>query len=106
MATDDDFTGPVNVGNPHECTVLELAELIISLINSSSRIIFQPLPSDDPVRRCPDIQLARAMLGWAPKVPLREGLLATIEYFDRQLRASAASSAPARPATGAAHARP
>ena len=106
MATDRDFTGPVNIGNPHECTVLELAELIISMTNSKSTILFQPLPSDDPVRRCPDIQLAKAMLGWQPQVPLREGLQATIDYFDRQLRAKAPSSAPARPATSAAPARP
>jgi UDP-glucuronate decarboxylase len=106
MATNRDFTGPVNIGNPHECTVLELAELIISMTNSKSTILFQPLPSDDPVRRCPDIQLAKAMLGWQPQVPLREGLQATIDYFDRQLRAKAPSSAPARPATSAAPARP
>jgi UDP-glucuronate decarboxylase len=93
MASDDDFTGPVNIGNPHECTVLELAETIVSLTNSSSRIIFEPLPSDDPVRRCPDIQLAQAMLGWQPQVPLRDGLLATIGYFERQLTAAPATSA-------------
>jgi len=93
MATDDDFTGPVNIGNPHECTVLELAEVIIELTASKSKIVFEPLPSDDPARRCPDIQLAKAMLGWQPVVPLREGLLATIDYFDRQLSAKAASSA-------------
>ncbi|MFL6612088.1 MAG: UDP-glucuronic acid decarboxylase family protein [Pseudomonas sp.] len=85
MATDDDFTGPVNLGNPHECTVLELAQLIIELVYSKSEIKFEPLPSDDPVRRCPDITLAKAMLGWEPKVPLREGLLHTIEHFDRLL---------------------
>ena len=104
MATDDDFTGPVNIGNPQECTVLELAELIISLTASKSKLMFEPLPSDDPVRRCPDIQLARAVLGWEPKVPLREGLKATIDYFERQLTATAASTAPARPATRAARA--
>jgi UDP-glucuronate decarboxylase len=100
MATDDDFTGPVNIGNPHECTVLELAELIVELTASRSSLVFEPLPSDDPVRRCPDIQLAKAMLGWQPEVPLREGLQATIDYFDRQLSAKAASSssAPALPA--------
>jgi UDP-glucuronate decarboxylase len=106
MATDGDFTGPVNIGNPHECTVLELAELIISMVRSCSKIIFEPLPADDPVRRCPDIQLAKAMLGWQPKVPLQEGLQATIDYFDRQLRAKAPNSAPARPAMSAAPARP
>ena len=86
MRSDDDFTGPVNLGNPHECTVLELAEEIVDLCNSRSKIVFEPLPSDDPCRRCPDIQLARAMLGWEPKVPRREGLLKTIEYFDRIAR--------------------
>ena len=96
MITDEDFTGPVNIGNPHECTVLELAELIVSLANSSSEIVFEPLPSDDPVRRCPDIQLAKAMLGWEPKVPLREGLQATIAYFDAQLLGRAASTASPR----------
>ncbi|HEX2199512.1 MAG TPA: UDP-glucuronic acid decarboxylase family protein [Burkholderiales bacterium] len=104
MDTDEDFTGPVNIGNPHECTVLELAELIIELTGSKSTIVFEPLPSDDPVRRCPDIQLARAMLGWEPKVPLRQGLGATIDYFERQLTAKAASSAPAPRATSAARA--
>jgi UDP-glucuronate decarboxylase len=83
MATDERFTGPVNLGNPYECTVLELAELVIELTNSRSDIVFAPLPSDDPSRRCPDITLARATLDWQPRVPLREGLQKTIEYFDR-----------------------
>ena len=83
MASADDFTGPVNLGNPHECTVLELAEMIIDLCNSRSQIVFAPLPSDDPARRCPDITLARAMLDWQPKVPLREGLARTLAYFDK-----------------------
>jgi UDP-glucuronate decarboxylase len=96
MATDDDFTGPVNIGNPSECTVLELAERIVSLARSKSRIVFAPLPSDDPARRCPDIQLARAMLGWAPRVPLEEGLLETIAYFDARLRRTAPGSAAPR----------
>jgi len=81
MGTDDEFTGPVNVGNPQECTVLELAERIIALTRSPSCIEFRPLPSDDPARRCPDITLARAMLDWHPRVPLDEGLARTIEYF-------------------------
>src|SRR3954468_7114404 len=89
MKSDDDFTGPVNIGNPHECTVLELAERIIELAGSKSEIEFAPLPSDDPSRRCPDITLARAMLGWEPRVPLDEGLLQTIEYFDGMLRTRA-----------------
>ena len=83
MASDDEFTGPANLGNPHECTVLELAELIVEMTNSRSEIRFAPLPSDDPTRRCPDITLAKAMLHWQPRVPLREGLRKTIEYFDR-----------------------
>jgi UDP-glucuronate decarboxylase len=105
MRTDDEFTGPVNIGNPHECTMLELAELIVELTASASRIVFEPLPADDPARRCPDIQLAKAMLGWEPKVPLAEGLRATIDYFERQLTARAASSAAARPATSRAPAQ-
>jgi UDP-glucuronate decarboxylase len=85
MASDEDFTGPVNLGNPNECSMLELAELVISLTNSKSEIVFAPLPSDDPARRCPDITLARAMLNWQPRVPLREGLMRTIEYFEGRL---------------------
>src|SRR3954466_15288999 len=85
MASGDDFTGPVNIGNPHECTVLELAELIIELANSSSKVVFQPLPNDDPCRRCPDITLAKAMLEWQPRVELHDGLRATIDYFERLL---------------------
>jgi len=82
MRSGDDFTGPVNIGNPRECTVLELAEKIIELTRSRSRIVFEPLPSDDPARRCPDITLAKAMLGWEPRVPLEEGLEKTIAYFE------------------------
>jgi len=87
MASDEDFTGPVNLGNPHESTVLELAEKIISLTHSSSRIVFKPLPNDDPVRRCPDITLARAMLDWQPQVALDDGLARTIAYFDSVVHA-------------------
>ena len=94
MATDDEFTGPVNLGNPHECTMIELAQAIIELVGSGSEIKFQPLPSDDPARRCPDISLARAMLQWEPKVPLREGLAKTVEYFDRLLRRRGSGSVP------------
>jgi UDP-glucuronate decarboxylase len=83
MATGNDFCGPVNIGNPHECTVLELAEQIVHLTGSKSQIVFKPLPSDDPARRCPDIGLARTVLDWQPKVPLRTGLERTIDYFDR-----------------------
>ncbi len=94
MASDDDFTGPVNLGNPHECTVLELAREIIEISNSKSIVRFEPLPSDDPARRCPDITLARAMLQWQPKVRLREGLAKTIEYFDGLLRSRSSSGSP------------
>ena len=82
MNTSDDFTGPMNLGNPAEFTILELAELIVDLTNSNSKIIFKPLPQDDPVRRCPDISLAKEKLGWVPKIKLQEGLIKTIEYFD------------------------
>jgi UDP-glucuronate decarboxylase len=84
MDSHEDFTGPVNIGNPHECTVLELAELVINLVGSKSQIVFHPLPNDDPARRCPDITLAQAMLDWAPTVPLQEGLLRTIQYFNHE----------------------
>jgi UDP-glucuronate decarboxylase len=97
MASDDDFTGPVNLGNPQECTVLELAELIVELVGSRSEICFEPLPSDDPARRCPDITLARAMLGWQPSVPLRQGLQQTVDYFDELLRRRPRDSAAPRP---------
>jgi len=82
MRTDDDFTGPVNIGNPHEFTMLELAEQILSLTGSKSRLERQPIPADDPRQRQPDISLARKVLDWEPKVPLVEGLRRTIEYFD------------------------
>lgn len=81
MATDDSFTGPVNVGNPDEFTMLELADQIIDLTGSKSKIIYKPLPSDDPRQRQPNIDLAKEKLGWEPQVKLREGLVKTIEYF-------------------------
>jgi UDP-glucuronate decarboxylase len=77
----DDFYGPVNLGNPEEFTILELARLIIKLTKSASKIIFQPLPMDDPTQRKPDIALAGNKLGWKPKVDLEKGLKSTIEYF-------------------------
>lgn len=84
MATGDDFIGPVNTGNPGEFTMLELAEKVISLTGSNSKIVFQPLPGDDPKQRRPDITLAKEKLGgWEPKIQLEEGLLKTIEYFKR-----------------------
>ena len=79
------LTGPVNIGNPNEFTIRELADLVISLTGSRSEIVNLPLPGDDPVQRQPDISLAREKLGWEPKVQLREGLLPTIEYFDKVL---------------------
>ena len=72
---------PVNIGNPHEMTMLQFAEEIIKATGSRSRIIFKPLPQDDPKQRRPDITRARSRLGWQPKVPLREGLKKTIAYF-------------------------
>lgn len=82
-----DFTGPVNIGNPHEFTMLELAQQVIDLTGSSSQIVHRPLPMDDPQQRRPDITLAREVLGgWEPTVQLREGLTRTIAYFDELLR--------------------
>ena len=84
--TDDDFTGPVNIGNPNEFTILELAEKVLELTRSSSKIIFKPLPSDDPIQRQPDITLAKKMLNdWEPKIQLNDGLKKTIAYFDKIL---------------------
>lgn len=81
MDTPDDFTGPVNTGNPHEFTILELANKVIKMTNSNSEIIYKSLPSDDPRQRQPDISLARAKLGWEPEIALDEGLKPTINYF-------------------------
>ena len=81
MATGDEVTGPVNLGNPHEITVRELAERIVGLCGETARMEFRPLPQDDPARRCPDIGLARRLLGWDPKVGLAEGLQRTVTYF-------------------------
>jgi len=89
MDTPDEVTGPVNLGNPHEITVRELAERIIALCGEGARIEKRPLPQDDPTRRCPDITLARRLLGWEPKVPLEDGLRRTVAYFDALLRAPA-----------------
>lgn len=85
MMNSNNFTGPVNLGNPDEFTILELARNVIELTGSSSQIRHLPLPQDDPTQRQPDISLARRELGWDPSVNLREGLLTTIEYFDRRL---------------------
>lgn len=85
MMNADDFTGPVNLGNPDEFTILELAEKILQLTQSPSKIIHKSLPSDDPAKRCPDISLAKEKLGWQPKVTIEEGLTKTIDYFREKL---------------------
>ena len=84
MDTPDEFTGPVNIGNPSEFTIRELAEKVIALTETKSKIIFKSLPSDDPMQRCPDIRLAKEELRWSPKISLEEGLVKTIQYFRRQ----------------------
>jgi len=86
MATDDAFTGPVNLGNPGEFTMLELAEKAIALTGSTSEIVFKPLPEDDPRQRQPDLALAKGKLGWEPTVALEQGLEKTIAYFEALLR--------------------
>jgi UDP-glucuronate decarboxylase len=89
MATEKSFIGPVNIGNPEEFTILELARIIIELTNSGSKIIYSELPKDDPLQRKPDISLAKEKLGgWSPQVQLREGLTKTIEYFDNLLKSN------------------
>jgi UDP-glucuronate decarboxylase len=85
MDTSSEFTGPINLGNPKEFTILQLAETIVRMTASRSKIVFKPLPTDDPVQRQPDIALARRELSWEPKVPLEEGLRETIDYFKRTL---------------------
>lgn len=86
MNSDDSITGPINIGNPVEFTILELAQKVIELTNSASKIIYMPLPQDDPMQRKPIIDLAKEKLGWEPKVQLEDGLIRTIEYFDKKLR--------------------
>ncbi|MFZ5709301.1 MAG: UDP-glucuronic acid decarboxylase family protein [Pseudomonadota bacterium] len=87
MGTGDAITGPMNIGNPVEMTIRELAESVLDLTGSRSQLVFRPLPQDDPVQRQPDISFARRELGWEPKVGLRDGLVQTISYFDSLLRA-------------------
>jgi UDP-glucuronate decarboxylase len=89
MNAPDDVPGPVNLGNPHEITIRELAEAIISLSGAKSKLVKKPLPEDDPLQRCPDITQAREKLDWTPSVPLEEGLKHTIDYFDRLLSSEA-----------------
>jgi|TARA_B100001964_G_scaffold87608_1_gene98609 UDP-glucuronate decarboxylase len=91
MNAPDDIPGPINLGNPYEITIRELAETIISLSGTKSKLVTKPLPKDDPMQRCPDITLARERLDWTPSVPLEEGLKRTIDYFDRLLASEAAA---------------
>jgi UDP-glucuronate decarboxylase len=86
MGTSDDITGPVNLGNPGEFTIRQLAEKVIDMTGSRSKLVFQTLPSDDPRQRCPDISLARHLLDWEPRIRLEEGLVNTISYFDTILK--------------------
>ena len=86
MATGEDFTGPVNIGNPKEFSILELAEKVINMTGSKASIIFKPLPHDDPKQRQPDITLAKEKLNWRPEVELDEGLQRTIEYFTQIIK--------------------
>jgi UDP-glucuronate decarboxylase len=81
MASDSSFTGPVNIGNPSEFTMIELAEKVLALTNSSSRLVHKPLPKDDPRQRKPNIDMAKNVLGWEPKIALKDGLSKTIDYF-------------------------
>ncbi len=86
MASGDDFIGPVNIGNPGEYTILQLAKEIIRLTNSKSELIYMPLPQDDPIQRQPNISLAKEKLNWEPRIPLEEGLKKTIAYFETQIK--------------------
>jgi UDP-glucuronate decarboxylase len=85
MATGPEITGPINIGNPHEIPVRELAERVIRITGSTSRIVHRPLPQDDPLQRCPDITLAKTLLGWQPKVALDDGLAKAAAYFEQML---------------------
>ncbi len=85
MNTKEDFTGPVNIGNPDELNILELAHKILKLTSSKSKIIYLSLPQDDPIQRQPNIELARKELNWQPKIPLQEGLIKTVDYFKRMI---------------------
>jgi len=85
MKTADDVTGPVNIGNPEEFTILQLAEMVIELTGTWARIVHRPRPTDDPMQRRPDISRAQNQLGWQPQTPLREGLGRTIAYFEELL---------------------
>src|SRR6185312_11476302 len=97
---------PMNLGNPEEFTILELAELVIELTGSRSRAVFLPLPHDDPTQRCPDIELARRELGWKPRVALREGLARTVIFFDSVLQREHAAARPAGKVNGRGKRKP
>jgi UDP-glucuronate decarboxylase len=88
MATGTDVTGPINIGNPHEIPVRELAERVIRITESASRIVHRPLPQDDPLQRCPDITMAKDVLGWQPAIELDAGLRRTAAYFEQMLAES------------------
>jgi UDP-glucuronate decarboxylase len=99
MASTDDVTGPINIGNPTEFTILELAKQVIEIVGSSSRIVNRPRPADDPKQRRPDVSKVQNELGWSPCTPLAEGLKRTVVYFeqllrDKSLRAQLSSAAP------------
>ena len=85
MATPTDVTGPVNIGNPTEFKIIELAQMTLDLVGSRSRLVRRPLPEDDPQQRQPDISLAGELLGWKPRVALKDGLTSTVAYFERLL---------------------
>ena len=100
MGTPDSFTGPCNIGNPGEFTIKELAEKVIKLTGSRSKLVYRPLPQDDPLQRCPDISLARKTLKWQPTIALEEGLRKTIDYFEKRLVDERSAAKPAKkPAT-------
>ena len=86
MKSPNDFTGPVNIGNPYEFQIIELAQKVIEMTNSKSKIVYMPLPQDDPLQRKPDISLAKEKLDWEPKIKLEQGLKKTIKYFDELLK--------------------
>ena len=85
----DDHTGPVNIGNPVENTMLELAEAVIAAVGSTSKVVHMPLPKDDPQRRCPDITLAKKVLDWEPQVDLKDGLKTTIDWYRKLITTQA-----------------
>jgi len=92
MGTTDEITGPVNLGNPVEFTILQLAQEVLSLTGSAAKIVNRPLPTDDPKQRCPDISRAQELLAWQPRVQLRDGLVKTIAYFEQLLRSNVIST--------------